>query len=216
MGISRGQIKFEMLTRLQKTSKTKGYFTDDKMNSVITEALDYLATEMMLADQGWNHKLEYADAPQGMVTLPMKPQWSMIAEIRFRTGNGYAPLSYDQRYGTSENAVDSGASGGPGSYRIIDNQIYFNPPVGEGGDAYIQIEFFAYPPKLLTDNDTVDPSIDRCMFWFIVYHSISMLGGQVEQGNDSLMAQEAKWLGRVRDIISMRTRQTIAITDFEG
>lgn len=217
MGITRGAIKFEILTRLQKTARTKGYYTDPKMNSAIAEAMDYVATEMMLADEGWNHKIDYVDVPSGTVAIPMKSHWSMIAEVRFLSGDAYSPLGYDQNYGGTESSPASGETQSwPGSYRIIDNQLYFNPAINAGGDRFIQVEYFCYPSKLLSDNDTVDPSIDRAMFWFIVYHSVAMLGGQVEQTNDSLQAQEAKWLGRIRDIISMRTRQVIPVRDFEG
>ena len=216
MSITRGEIKYEVLLRLQKSAVTKGFYTDSKINSVIQEAQDYVATEMFLADEGWNHKLGYLDVPANSVSIPLPADMAMIAQVRYLIANTYVPLTYDQEWDSAQWGGASGIVQAPSSYRLVDNNLYFNPAIGAGGANYLQIEYFAYPRRLANDKDFIESSFDRSMVWFIVYHSCNMLAGQLQQTISDWDKQEQKWLGRMKDIISMRTRQCVPIGEFEG
>jgi len=213
--ITRSQIKYEIYTRLNKTAATKGFYSDEKANSAIQEAIDYIATKCFLADEGWNHKLLYFDTQANMVSLPIPADMIMIHEVRYLVGNVYIPLTYDQQFGEAQWAGQSGVIQFPSRYKLIDNQIYFNPALSVGGPQYLQIEFTNYPRRLQKDSDFVESQFDRSMYWFCVYHSMVILTTGVQMNTD-WPAQEGKWLQAMTDVINMRTRQAIPIRDFDG
>lgn len=215
MSVTRASIKFEILTRLNKSAAYKGFYTDQKLNSVIQECLDYISTEMFLADEGWNHKIDFVDTTAGQVALPVLPHWAMIADVRYLLGDTYEPMTYDQAQTAAQVGPTSGLTNFPSTYRIVDNQLYFNPPIAVGGAKYLQVEYFAYPRRLQKDSDFLDSQFDRSMFWAIIYMSCAKLPGQMEQATQ-LSADADGWMQRMRDIIAMRTRQSIPIQNFEG
>jgi len=217
MTITRGKIKFDVLTRLNKTAQTFGQYTDDKLNQAIAEGLDYISTEMFLADEGWANKLDYVTTQANQVTVPIQPHWAMISELRYLiNGLNYAPLGYDQQFGQAKWASQSGVTQYPNTYAIIDNQLYFTPALACGGTNYLEVQYFAYPKVLTKDTDFVDSQFDRCMYWFLVYFVCNTCSGQYQQTTDDWDAKQAIWYNRMKDIISMRTRQCIAIREFEG
>ncbi len=216
LSFTRGQLKFDILSRLQKSSLTKGYYTDDKINSVIRESQDYIATEMFLADEGWMHKIDIVDTPSSMVTYPFPSHWAMIAEVRYLVGNVFVPMDYDQEQGQSQWSGSSGVVQSPSRYRIVDNQLYFNPAIGPGGAQTMMVEYFAYPRRLASDNDFLESEFDNCMYWFMVYECARMLAGQLQQSNDNWGTERDKWYNRMLAIINMRTRQCIPVRDFDG
>lgn len=216
MSITRAEIKYEIWTRLNKTATSPGFYTSDKLDAVIRECLDYITTEMMLADEGWVHKIDYFDTVANQVTVPVPPHMSMISEVRYLVGNIYTPLQYDQQWGEAQWSGASGVVQFPSRYKIVDNMLYFNPALGVGGPQYLQVEYMAYPPKMRKDSDVVPSQFDRTMFWYTIYRSCNLLAGQVQQTQDDWVQHEAMWGQRMRDLIGMRTRQAIPIRDFDG
>lgn len=216
MGVTRGQIKNDIYLRLNKSATTRGFYTDDKANSVVQESLDYLTTEMMLEDEGFVHKLDYVTVPANCVTVPMRAHWAMINEVRYLNGNTYAPLGYDQKFGAATWSEASGVVQSPSTYSIIDNMFYFTPAIGVGGTDYLQVEYMAYPPAIRKDGDVLGAQFDRCMYWFTVYHSCVLLTGQVQQSGTDWPTQRDVWYARAKDLISMRTRECVPIRDFAG
>jgi hypothetical protein len=216
MANTRGQIKYEVLTRLNKTSVTQGFYTDEKLNTALQEAMDYVATEMFLADEGWMHKIDYVTTVANQVTVPIAPHWNMLAELRYLVGTIYTPIMYDQQYGEAQWAGNSGVIQYPYRYKIVDNQIYFQPPLGVGGTQFLQVEYFSYPKILQNDADTLDSQFDRCMYWFLVYDMVKSLQGGLNQTADDSDRKVTQWYTRLKDMIGMRTRQSIPIRDFDG
>jgi hypothetical protein len=213
--ITRSQIKYEIWTHLNKSVATKGFYTDEKVNSAVQQCLDAVAVQMFLADEGWNHKLTSITTVANQVTVPVPSDLAMILEVRYLIGTMYVPMGYDQQWGQSQWALSSGASQYPGSYRLVDNAIYFNPPLTSGGTDFLQIEYAAYPTSLKKDSQAVPSQFDRAMFWWTVFHSCVVLTTGVKMSTD-WPQQETFWWQNMVNMIGMRTRQSIPIRDFMG
>ncbi len=215
MAITRSQIKYEIWSHLNKSVATKGFYTDAKVNSAIQQCLDSVSIQMMLADEGWNHKLQAITTVANQVSVPVPPDCAMILEVRYLLGLMYVPMGYDQQWGQSQWSQSSGATQYPGSYRLVDNTIYFNPPLTSGGVDFLQIEYAAYPPKLKKDSTALPGQFDRSMFWWTVFHSCVVLTTGIKMSTD-WPQQETFWWGQMLNLIGMRTRQCIPIAEFEG
>lgn len=215
--ITRSQIKYEILTRLNKSAANPGFYTDAKMDSVIQEAVDFLTAESMLADEGFTHKLEQLTTTSGMVSLAIPFDMAMLLEVSYLVGDIYAPMTYDQQWGQAQWASSSGAvQQYPARYKLVDNMLYFNPPLGQGGQNYLQIEFMAYPRRMMKDSDVLPGQFDRCMFYYIIYRACNLLAGQVQQTVDDWQQNEALWYAKALQMINLRTRQVIPVRAFEG
>lgn len=215
--IDRAQIMNEMWLRLNKSPVNPGFYTVDKVRSVIQEATDFVSAEMMLADEGFAHKLGYLSPVAGQVSLAIPFDYAMILEVRYLVGNVYWPMSYNQQWGDVKWASGSGAvQMYPASYKLLDNTFYFNPPIGVGGLNYIEVEYAAYPRRFQLDSDVLPAQFDRAMYWFIVYKSCNLLAGQFQQTIDDWQQNENLWGQKMIMMINLRTRQSIPIRDFEG
>lgn len=214
--ITRAQITYEIWQRLNKTPQTPGFFTQDKVNTIIQEGLDFLGSEQMLADEGFNKQLEYLPAAAGAVSINIPFDMAMLCEVSYLVGDIYMPLTYDSDFGKPQWAGSSTVQPYPCTYKIINNNLYFNPPIGVGGPKVLQIQFNAYPPRLTKDSSVIPAQFDRAMLWYLVYSSCNSLSGLMQQTVDDWQRQEAKWYQKAIQMIGMRTRQVIAIQDFTG
>lgn len=213
--ITRGQIMYEIWTRLNKTATTPGFYTEAKVRSVIQESVDFLAAEQILADEGYCHKLDYLSPAPGAVSLAIPGDVAQILELRYLIGNVYIPMQYDQKWQEAKWAGSSGVVQSPDHYSIIDNNFFFEPPIGVGGLNYLQLEYMAYPRRFHKDSDVLPVQFDRAMFWFIVYNSCSLLDSQLSQTLNWGGTAQA-WYQKAINTINMRTRQSIPIRNFEG
>lgn len=215
--ITRGDIEYEIYTRLQKSPAVPGFYTKAKVDSAVQESVDFVAAEQMLADEGFCHKLIPLNTVSGMVSLAVPQDVAMIIELRYLINNVYYPMTYDQQFGQLQWASSSGVvQQYPGSYRIIDNNFFFNPPLGVGGPGFAQLECMSYPRRFGKDGDMLPAQFDRAMFWFIVYRSCNILAGQVQQTIDDWQQNEQLWYGKTMQMINMRTRQVIPIREYDG
>lgn len=211
----RAAIRFEVYQRLNKSAATKGFYTDARCNSAIQEAMDYVSTQMMIYDEGWNHKIDYIDVEANQLTIPVPPHMEMIQELRYLVGNVYTPMAYDAPWGAAQWAENSGATSLPSSYRIIDNQFYFNPPIGQGGTKYLQVEYCRFPMVLRDDAQQIDPQFNRAMINFVIYRAatilVNMYGMKGEWGQT-----EKLWFDQMMTLLQKRNAQSKPITEFCG
>ena len=214
--MTRAQLKYEIYQRLMKSAATKGFYTDDKCNSALQESLDYIAGHMFLNDEGWLHKLKMFDTEPNMTAFPIPKDMAMIVEVRFRVGNVYIPVLYDQDFGNIQWGQSSGVVQFPSKYRVVDNTIYFNPPVATGGSQTMQIEYMAYPRRLQDDGDFLASQFDRAMCWYAIYRSCSALCSWIQQYTKPWEKEESQWYDMAMNIISMRNQQSTPIRDFSG
>lgn len=195
---------------------TPGFYTEEKVNGALQEALDYVATKLMMADNGFMKKLDYLDVSANQITIQIPPHMDMIEEVRYLVGSVYIPLQYDSQWKVPQWSVASGATNLPGSYRIVDNKFYFNPPLGVGGTAYLQVEYQSYPSIMRNSSQQIDPQFDRAMIYYITYRACSILSSAMGQNVKTWVVEEALWLAAMQQIIQNRNKQPQPIKDFAG
>ena len=212
----RATVKFEIYQRLNKSPVTPGFYTADKVNSAIQEAIDLVAAEMFESDQGFLKKLDHLDVPSNSRTIPVPPHMAMIEEVRFLVGNVYVPLMYDSQWQVAQWGVTSGATQCPATYKIIDNKFYFAPALGSGGSGYLQVEYQSYPSIMRSDSQKIDPQFDRAMIYYAIYRACSILASSMGQVNKSWAREEGIWGQKMANIIAKRNSGTSYIKDFAG
>lgn len=213
---TRAQLAFQVYQRLNKSSATPGFYTEEKVNGALQEALDYVGVKMMLADNGFLKKLDYLDVQANQITIPIPPHMDMIEEVRYLVGNVYIPLAYDSQWKVPQWSVTSGATNLPASYRIVDNRFYFNPPLGVGGTDFLQVEYQSYPSIMRNDNQQIDPQFDRAMTYYLVYRACSILASAMGSTVKPWETEEAVWLNAMQQIVQNRNKQPHPINDFAG
>lgn len=138
--ITRDEIKGRMLRYLNKTPSNQGFYANDKIIDAIQEAMTYIATEMFLANEGWQTKVQFLDTATNQTTVEIPPHMAMINEVRYKVGNLFVPLVYDDANGQAQWADDGGVTQFAATYRVIDNAFVFNPALAEGGTGYLMVE----------------------------------------------------------------------------
>lgn len=216
MAITRGELKGEILRLLMKSAKFPGFYDNDRVNDAITEALDFVATEMFLANEGWQTKIMYLSTEAGQITMDVPVAASMIKEVRYLFGDVYVVMGYDDGSGADQYKSDSGVQQWASTYRIVDNQFYFNPAMAEGGTNNIMLEYMAYPKRLQNDTDFLESHFDNCMRQYIKYHSASVLAASLEKFMVPWAGIQQSWYDKMQSIIVKRNLQSIPIREYEG
>jgi hypothetical protein len=219
MSIARGELAGRILRLLNKSSKVPGVFTPEKIFDAIQEALDAVAMEMFIADQGWLTKMKYIDTVPNQVTVPIGPDMSMIKEVRYLFGDTYYVMTYDDGSGQSMINPQAGAATQMGSrYKIVDNQFYFNPLLAEGGPRYLQVEYMSFPKVASDDGEDLEPQFNNCMDHFMKYRAATILavGFGKAAGNNEWTALEQFWYGKLLAMVNKRNLQPTTIREFCG
>ena len=214
MPMSRGELKGQVLRLLNKNAKFTGAYQDETLNDAIQEAMDYVATKMFIANQGWSDKIDYKTIAANCITVPIPETWAMIKEVRYKFGDIYVPLVYDVAGKDIQYASDSGARQYASSYRIVDNQLYFNPALAEGGTNYLQIEYTAFPKFLQKDGDTIEPQFNRCFTNFMKYKAASCLAASIEKFVTPWSKIENDWWQQMQDLVSKRNLQSTQLLEY--
>jgi hypothetical protein len=122
------------------------------------------------------------------------------------------PIDYDDGTMTPQVGT-SAATQFPIKYRLVSDQIYFNPQPTTVGERYLQIEYMSYPVWLLDDDQRVDGEFDRAMMWYIKYRSATIL--VVNNGGYPKWAMlEDEWKQQVDLIIHKRIRKPRYVKEF--
>lgn len=216
MTITRADIMSEIWQRLNKLATTKGFYTESKVNSAIRECLDYISTHMFIANDGFTNKMTFLDTYSGQTLVPLAGDMAMINAVRYLVGDSYIPIMRDQDAEKPDWSSSSAAMQYPVRYRLVENGLYFNPPLGTGGEKYLQVEYSAYPKIMRNNNDTVDAQFDRSMFWFCIWRSCSVLASEIGQFQKPWAEHEHQWFSQMQQIIFKRVNQAIPIREYQG
>lgn len=212
----RSSIANEVYLRLNKSSLTPGFYTTDRVYSGIQQALDFVAVEMMIADQGWLKKIDFFDVEPNQIKIQIPPHIEMVSKISYLVGNVYTPLFYDSRFDVPQWGLQSGATQLPNTYSIVDNAFYFNPPLGVGGTAFLQVEYMSYPNMLRNDAQQVDPQFGRALIYYTIYKAASICAADIGSDVPAWKEQENEWYSKMLLIVNKRNQQAIPIGDFSG
>lgn len=217
MAITRGDLKDKVLRLLNRSSTYNGAYTDEKMDDAIEDCLDYLSVEMAIANEGWNTKFFYYSPAAGdkEVTIDVD-DIMLINQVRYLAGDEYIPLIYDQNRGGVNTTSSSGYTQFPSRYRIVENKIYFDPGLGEGGTNYLQVEATEYPDAIASDATNLPAHFDKAMQHFIKFRSASYLASSVGKFNKEWSSQEQQWYNQIIKIVNKRNNVEMTIREFNG
>lgn len=213
--ITRGDIKREVLILLNKTTKTKGFYTDDRLDMGIRMSMDIVATESFTIGNGFNTKLLHFNVSPNQVSIPIPADVCYLNQLRFLVGNVYQPCFYDENREGQAIQANVASTLYPATYKIIDNSFYFNPPIINGGTDFLQLECTVWPKYAKNDADTYDVQLNQAMYWFVVFHTATTCVNQVGQAVSDWQADHDYWFDKVQETIQRRNNQAQRIQDFE-
>ena len=197
---------------MQKNPGYNGFYTDEKCALAIQESIDFVASKMAIAGGGLMKRVAYIDTNATDAMYPLPSDCSLIDVVRYKSSDTYIPVEYADDSMTPQVASTS-ATQFPTKYRLIGQNIFFNPQATTVGTAYLQIEYMGYPVFLLDDDQKIDEEIDRAMCWYIKYRAASTLvvnnGGFPRWGT-----LEDQWEKQVDLIIHKRIRKPRYVKEF--
>lgn len=215
MGVTRATLKNRILTQLNLTADYQGFYTDEKLDDLIQESLDYVSVEMMMGGEGWLSNLLHITTYDGVGTYELPKSVAVINSVRYLSGNSYIPVTYDDQSDLPQVSPSAGFTQFPTKYRIIQNKIYFNPPPVFTGTNYLQIEYVSYPSELLTDGQLIDPQFDNAMMNFIKWRVIRMATATRKDLYPDYERFYAEWYDQMMKIVNKRIRTKTFVKEFQ-
>ncbi len=213
MTVSLGEVKFEVLTIINKTAANKGFYTDEKMEAGVRDGLAMIGTEMFIGGQGWQDKVRPIDVQSGAVSVDIPKDITFINQVRFLFGEIFYPMTYDTQRGTAQIQPGTGVNLMPPTYRILNNAIWFNPALSISSQ--IQIEYTTYLRNMESDADVLPPNMDLSMLRFLIYHVCSFCVASVGKADPEWGRWENYWYQQMQKIIVKRNNQMAYLQDFE-
>ena len=214
MSLSKGQIKGTVWRYLGKTSKQPGFYASDKVDEAIEEALTYISVEMFLAGEGWLTKYLFLDTVGGQTSVDLPGNVALVRQIRYKSGDTYYPLVYDDR-SDAASFIGSGITQDIGyTYRLLGRQIVFDPPLGSGGERFLQIECVYFPEAVTSDNELIDAQFDAVAIQFLKYKVSSILAGSIEKTLITWQRLEDQWEDKLKSVLNRRVMSSVAIREF--
>jgi len=205
MAITLGELERDVLELLQKEPGHQGYYTEQKCRAALQDCFDFVSTMMFDAQYGgWLDKLQYLDTTDGQVTVDLPKDMAQLKVVRYKIEGNYIPLGYDKQEREMQTTEDSVDSGIPSRYRLVGNQIYFNPPIQDGGTNYLQLEFTAYPERFVSRLDKIGEAWNAAFRHFIKYRTATVLVSHKRDFNPPWAKLEQQWQFEVRKMISQR------------
>ncbi len=219
MAFTRANIKSELLLLLNKTTSHPGFYTDAKQNSFIQEAVNFVAVEMFLGDEGWRNKITEINTVAGDYRIAIPADVAMVKEVRYKNGDIFYPIPYDARIDSIQSITSGGQTAAAAAYGMLDGYFRFNPPLAEGGTGYLQVEYMSYPTQFTTDTGatgTLGAEFDLCMYHYIKYRAASICAASIEKATRPWAQEEILWYNKLQSIINKRNLQSTPIREYEG
>lgn len=213
--ISRGQLKGKIWRYLGKTATQPGFYTSDKLDEAIDEALASIAVEMFMSGEGWLTSFQYFDTTDGQTEQDLTGNVGLIRQVRYLFGDSYMPLIYDDQDNRPTRVRSSGVVQVAHRYRLMGNKIIFDPPLATGGTKYLQLEIVSYPKRLGSDGEILDSQFDVCAQEYLKYKVCSILAGSIEKTQITWSALEADWATRLTHVLSRRVLSSTGIKLFD-
>ena len=213
MTISLGQVKFEVLTIINKTAANKGFYTDEKMEAGVRDGMAMIGTEMFLGGQGWQDKVREIAVAAGQISVDIPKDITFINQLRYGFGDAFYPMTYNNQQGNVQWAPGTGVNQNPPNYRILNNAIWWNPALSDA--TTLQIEYTTYMREAQSDADVLPPNMDISMLRFLIYHVCSFCVASVGKADPEWGRWETYWYQQMRTIIVKRNNQMAYIKDFE-
>ena len=216
MAITLTDIQAEVLNILQKSPTYSGFYTADKVTRAVNESLAYVSARMMMEGNGWRQTIGYITTVANTASYALPTGCSIINAVRYLYNDIYVPMLYDDQSMNSQVAANTQLQLAPSRYRLVGNQLYFNPVPTFVGTNYVQIEYTTYPAKLTTGSDTLPEEIDQALYYYLVYRCADTLVAQTANAQPEWSLNTLQWYNAMESIISKRLRVFQVIGEFGG
>jgi hypothetical protein len=201
-----GIMKGKVLAILNKQSGYQGVFTTEKLNDAINDCIDWVYANMLFNGQGWNKTIGYITTTPSTAAYNLPTDCAVIDVVRYLVGSTYQVLKYDDQ--SDDSFAGSGETTGyPTSYRLVGNQIYFNPIPTQVGTNFIQLEYSTFPAEITSDVTTFNATFTRGLENYVKWRSCSILVSQIGEPNPKWEKYENQWYGHLLELASSRVRQ---------
>ncbi len=208
------QMSDLILDQLNKSSSYPGFYTPTKVTNAINEALAFIAVNMFVAGDGWLTGYSYLTTVTGDTTAAIPVTVALIREIRYKVGDIYLPMTYDDQSGDAS-YVGSGVQQSRGyRYRLMGNSIVFDPPLGEGGTNSLQIEGVSYPTALSSGSDPINQQFDTACMMYCKYKACSIMAGGLEKEARTWSQEEDQWYDLMMTIVTRRNLKSTTLREF--
>lgn len=202
-----------MLQLLSKENTYQGFYGDDQIKFAINDSLDYIFANMMFNGEGWITTIGLLNSVAGTATVALPTGAVVVHQVRYLHSDVYVPLTYDDdydnlQYTSTENTVY------PTTYRLVGDNIYFNPIPSVVGTNHVQIEYSAFPAELSDPSDTTSEQITRGLQRFVTYRAASICLTTTDRANSAWKEYEIQWWQYLQDLMSKRIRAPQPIKDF--
>jgi len=213
MAVALSTLETNVLQLLSKENSYQGFYSDDQIKFAVNDSLDYVYANMMFNGEGWLNTIANLDSVAGSNNVALPAGAVVIHQVRYLHGNVYVPLQYDDdfdryQYTGTENTVY------PSTYRLVGDNIYFNPIPSAVGTGYVQLEYSAFPAELADPADQTSAQITRGLQRFVTYRASSICLTTTDRAQSPWKEYEIQWWQYLQDILSKRIRAPQPVKDF--
>lgn len=213
MAVALSTLKTDVLTLLSKQSTYQGYYSDEQVELAINDSLDYVYANMMFNGEGWLVTIGKLTTVAGTETVALPTGAVVVHQVRYLVNDVYTPLVYDDSFDRAQFQT-SIETVYPTTYRLVGDNLFFNPVPSAVGTDYVQIEYSAFPTELADPSDTTSQQITRGLRRFITYRAASICRTTTDRPNSSWKEYEIQWWQYLQDLLSKRIRAPQPIKDF--
>lgn len=213
MAVALSTLKGDVLTLLSKTSGFQGFYSDEQVELAINDSLDYVYANMMFNGEGWLVTIGTLTTVAGQETVALPTGAVVVHQVRYLYEDVYKPLQYDDQFDKAQFQT-SIETVYPTTYRLVGDNIFFNPVPSVVGADHVQIEYSAFPTELVNDIDTTSQQITRGLRRFITYRAASICRTTTDRPNSSWKEYEVQWWQYLQELLSKRIRAPQPIKDF--
>jgi hypothetical protein len=110
----------------------------------------------------------------------------------------------------------SGVTQYPTRWRIVDENIHFNPALGQGGSNYLQYEGWKFPTEFADFTSAVPAQFHRALIHYIKYRAASVLVASRGKAMKEWQEYEMEWKEQMLIAVNKRVNSIGFIREFEA
>lgn len=217
MTIMRSELQGEIYEILSKSPTAYGLLTPTKVNKMIQDSLDYIATKMLKLGGGWLSRIVYADiaADDPYVTLPAGVAIVNFIKKKSSSGEVYEPIQFNENAG-GVSVVSASSLPAQGTvWRFSSGRLFLEPVPTEDVEDGLLIDAVFHPDRLTSDSSEIDGDLDNYTFiHYAKWRAASQLHSLTSSEAPPWSSSELEWKQACLEIIARRFRQPTIIQGF--
>lgn len=213
MAVAFSTLKTDVLQLLSKDNSYQGFYSDDQIKFAVNDSLDYVYANMMFNGEGWITTIALLNTVAATEEVALPSGAVVVHQVRYKQGDVFVPLTYCDDFDKLQ-FTDSSNTVYPSTYRLVGDNIYFNPIPSVVGTGLVQLEYSAFPSALSDPSDTASAQITRGLQRFVTYRAASICLTTTDRAQSPWKEYEIQWWQYLQDILSKRIRAPQAVKSF--